>query len=633
MGGITIFPDAVTPAQLDASVLLLLPLNGERAMTGDIKFPDYTGLADSNGNDVLQVIKTASATKYFTLTNAAVGSPTLSVDDGAGGNVDLTILGSGEGSIVLNTNVAVGFAGNLVASNGASLSGTVNFGSLTATTVPYIDASNNLVSSAVTPTQLGYLSGTTGTTGTGALVLATTPTLVTPVLGVATATSLNGLSFTSSATVTTAGQTVTVNGTTRVTLFGTGVTGGASDSTIFGNGKSGTASTKATLFGSNLNTAGTAANAIYWFGTDINTTGSGSSIAMGKTINMNATGIVALLPNSGNVTYTITGAGAVVIGDLISLGTSIGNSVIIGKSAIAADNQTQMTIIGVGAKGFLDPSFGSSGSGQVAIGESTFAGAWRATAVGSYAQALAVSTTGYGYGCQVTGAHGSVYGRGGYNPLGAATVFYNGVSGFDFYFGAVGSTWTNSAMPGSETPDLSTGLNAGTTVTRLIGIPGKDYKPTPTLTDIRGGHVQLEGGASTGTAVGGEVRLATSPASGASSNNLNAQVVMLTVKGDYTINFAAETTSLFNNTASPVAPGANQFAIYSADQTAGNAALHVKTENADIIKIYSVGGWGTPSGTLTRTTFDTSTVTLPELAERVAALLSDLKTGHQLLKA
>jgi hypothetical protein len=37
-------------------------------------------------------------------------------------------------------------------------------------------------------------------------------------------------------------------------------------------------------------------------------------------------------------------------------------------------------------------------------------------------------------------------------------------------------------------------------------------------------------------------------------------------------------------------------------------------------------GWGTPSGTLTRTTFDTTTATVTELAERLAALISDLKS-------
>lgn len=37
-------------------------------------------------------------------------------------------------------------------------------------------------------------------------------------------------------------------------------------------------------------------------------------------------------------------------------------------------------------------------------------------------------------------------------------------------------------------------------------------------------------------------------------------------------------------------------------------------------------GWGAPTGTATRSTFDTATVTLPQLAERVKALLDDAAT-------
>lgn len=51
-----------------------------------------------------------------------------------------------------------------------------NVSGLTATTVLYLDSSKNLTSSAVTPTQLGYLSGATGTTGTGTLVYSIAPT-------------------------------------------------------------------------------------------------------------------------------------------------------------------------------------------------------------------------------------------------------------------------------------------------------------------------------------------------------------------------------------------------------------------------------------------------------------------------
>jgi len=37
-----------------------------------------------------------------------------------------------------------------------------------------------------------------------------------------------------------------------------------------------------------------------------------------------------------------------------------------------------------------------------------------------------------------------------------------------------------------------------------------------------------------------------------------------------------------------------------------------------------LAGWVRPTGTATRTTFDTATITLPLLAERVKALLDDL---------
>ena len=89
---------------------------------------------------------------------------------------------------------------------------------------------------------------------------------------------------------------------------------------------------------------------------------------------------------------------------------------------------------------------------------------------------------------------------------------------------------------------------------------------------------------------------------------------------------------IINGTA-PNGTVANGFALYSAAVTAGNAAPHFRTENGDIVKLYRVGGWGLPTGTFTRTTFNTATVTTEQLAERVAALIQDLRDDHQLLKA
>jgi hypothetical protein len=77
-----------------------------------------------------------------------------------------------------------------------------------------------------TPSSANLAAAVTGETGTGALVFATSPTLVTPVLGVATATSVNKMAITAPATSSTLavadGKTFTVNHS--LTLAGTDTT-------------------------------------------------------------------------------------------------------------------------------------------------------------------------------------------------------------------------------------------------------------------------------------------------------------------------------------------------------------------------------------------------------------------------
>lgn len=60
-------------------------------------------------------------------------------------------------------------------------------------------------------------------------------------------------------------------------------------------------------------------------------------------------------------------------------------------------------------------------------------------------------------------------------------------------------------------------------------------------------------------------------------------------------------------------------------------ALKFKVATLDVVGARKTG-WGAPTGTATRTTFDTGTVTLVQLAERVKALLDDL-TSHGLVGA
>jgi hypothetical protein len=77
-----------------------------------------------------------------------------------------------------------------------------------------------------TPSSANLATAVTGETGSGALVFATSPTLVTPVLGVATATSVNKMAITAPATSSTLavadGKTFTVS--RSLTLTGTDTT-------------------------------------------------------------------------------------------------------------------------------------------------------------------------------------------------------------------------------------------------------------------------------------------------------------------------------------------------------------------------------------------------------------------------
>jgi hypothetical protein len=103
-----------------------------------------------------------------------------------------------------------------------------------ATTDTLTNKSISLTNNTVTFTSLELKTGCSDETGSGALVFATSPTLTTPVLGVATATSINGLTVSTTtgtltlvngSTLATAGAfstTLTATATTNVTLPTTG---------------------------------------------------------------------------------------------------------------------------------------------------------------------------------------------------------------------------------------------------------------------------------------------------------------------------------------------------------------------------------------------------------------------------
>ncbi len=103
----------------------------------------------------------------------------------------------------------------------------------------------------------------------------------------------------------------------------------------------------------------------------------------------------------------------------------------------------------------------------------------------------------------------------------------------------------------------------------------------------------------------------------------------------FSIALAAETGRLItfenNGSGSPIniTPASGTIiGISSLPVYPGKSVTICDTANGDW-KILHIGGittgWATPTGTLTRTTFDPATVTLSQLGERVAALITDLK--------
>lgn len=254
-------------------------------------------------------------TKQATIKDASGSLILTATSDGAGGQYSLQADTTGiidifgQGGQTLNVNL---------------LDGYLQLTPLTATTVPYLDANKRFVSSAITPTQLGYLSSGTGVTGSGNLMFGTSPTAssltVNTLLTANTQISLVGTSGTLEFTAATDGGDFnilsTATGTKTLAIYG------SSSNTLNLNLLDG-----ALYMGSNLtiSNAGVATNLTY------DTAGTGNVFKINGTAisAVTGTGAVVLatvtslssLTAHGTITSGGLGTGAVIGGVTMTLGS------------------------------------------------------------------------------------------------------------------------------------------------------------------------------------------------------------------------------------------------------------------------------------------------------------------------
>jgi len=168
------------------------------------------------------VIKSPSATgTSLILDDSSAG---ITTDNGVYGTPYLTLDASKISLNALGTGGIDMFVGSIQISHGTLIQfnfAPVRFNALTASTVPYLDASKNLTSSAVTPTQLSYLDATssiqtqlnskgvgtvtsvsvsTANGVSGSVATATSTPAITLTLGAITPTTVNGLTITGNGT-------------------------------------------------------------------------------------------------------------------------------------------------------------------------------------------------------------------------------------------------------------------------------------------------------------------------------------------------------------------------------------------------------------------------------------------------
>lgn len=420
------------------------------------------------------------------LNSTAAGGLTLTVTNASAGNIQLGLTGwpslvNGDCLTNNGTSLSWGSCGSgsgafsglsggtnttaaMLVGTGASLgptgSGTVNANQVNGAIVPASasvlasNSSNQLTSAAVT--------------GSGSVVLATSPTLATPALGAATATSINGNTFTSGTYTLTGGAGKTLNFTNSLTLSGSDAT------TMTFPGTSGTVDT--------LNSTATYTAPKTFTNSDLLLLGSSTGATTFTSANAGATAYTATVPaNTGTLAETNlsqTWTGTQTFNGTLA-GTAFGSPPAIGGTAPAAGSFTTLSATGnlttnvTGATQCLHVNLSGvvSGTGSD-CGTSGGSSAFNALTSGTNTSAAMLVGTGASLGVTGSGtiSASNTTGVNGATVPASAAVLASNVSSQ-----IVSATTTGSGnvvlatSPALTTPNL--GTPSAATLTNATGLP------------------------------------------------------------------------------------------------------------------------------------------------------------------